>query len=162
MAWRLPCAGWLGLGCRRGAREEAWTLPGQRAPSPGGFITVGAASLTGSHPLCRVFPEKPTEPWGCSALEGGGHLSSQCLRLIWKVLDTASIFLRTPPPLPGAPAWWFCCCVLGAGRVEAVDGARPLRLGSPNLPGASKQLCGPPAAVPTPGWGSVFTQCPGD
>lgn len=62
----------------------------------------------GSHPLCRVFPEKPTEPWGCSALEGGGHLSSQCLRLIWKVLDTASIFLRTPPPflgpLPGGSA----------------------------------------------------------
>ena len=103
MAWGLPCAGWLGLECRRGAREEAWTLPGQRAPSPGGFITVGAASLTGSHPLCRVFPEKPTEPWGCSALESGGHLSSQCLRLIWKVLDPASLFLRTPPPRSWGP-----------------------------------------------------------
>lgn len=130
-------------------------MPERRpGPSPGrGPHPLVSSSLWEPHPLCGICPEQPTGPWGCSALEGGGHLSSPCPRL-WKVLDAASVFLGT------RPSWGPCLAglLLRPGGWQSGGGGQRStpRLSSPNLPGVLKHLCRPPAAVPPPGRGSVY------
>lgn len=108
MALWAPGVWWLGLGHRRGAREGLGPPraegPIPRCPHHCGSPTRCVASVLSS-------PRGPGAAllWRVGVtLAPGAHNSGR----FW----TLPLF-SSGPPLPGAPAWRGCCCILGAGRV---------------------------------------------